>query len=493
MITPRTEYRLYEMLLGVLVWSTLLFAVVLSFVKPLWAVICIIIFDVYWLLRIVYFTLNLLVAWRQLKKVSKQSWFAKLQMIPDWNNKVNFFVFPTYKEDANVIVSTLRSLAMSSYPPRQVVVIVAGEENDQEHFEDVKKKILEIYQNVFADIVFTLHPSRVEGELPGKGSNLHSVGPILKTYADTHGFAYRDVIVSAFDVDTIVHSEYIAYLTYVFCTHSNPTRSSYQPIPLYTNNFWEVPSLARIMAFGTTFWMLSEVTRPQRLWTFSSHSMSLSALIDCGFWQKNVVSEDSRIFLQMFLRYEGNYEVTPLYLTVSMDTVIGSTLWKSIKNIYLQQRRWAWGAENLPFMLWHFRRNHRISVRKKMRMIFNYVEGMYSWSLVAILILIMGRLPLYLGSATFLESILFQNTPQVLERLMGLAMIGLIVSAMLSFTLLPTSHVKIRFKTYASFVAHWFLLPITLIGLGSFPALEAQTRMMMGSYLGFNVTLKKRN
>ena len=39
--------------------------------------------------------------------------------------------------------------------------------------------------------------------------------------------------------------------------------------------------------------------------TFSSHSMSLRMLIDVGYWEKDIVSEDSRIFLQGLIKYDG--------------------------------------------------------------------------------------------------------------------------------------------------------------------------------------------
>jgi hypothetical protein len=71
-------------------------------------------------------------------------------------------------------------------------------------------------------------------------------------------------------------------------------------------------------------------------------------------------------------------------------------------------------------------------------------------------------------------------------------MIGMITSATVSLLLLPPRPKKYSRWKNASFVLQWFLLPVTLILFGAFPAIEAQTRLMLGKYMGFWVTEKIR-
>ena len=78
------------------------------------------------------------------------------------------------------------------------------------------------------------------------------------------------------------------------------------------------------------------------------------------------------------------------------------------------------------------------------------------------------------------------------EQLMQLAMIGIFTSASISLTLLPRRPEGVRKHTWIIMVLQWVLLPVTFILFGSFPAIDAQTRLMLGNYLGFNVTKKSR-
>ena len=64
-------------------------------------------------------------------------------------------------------------------------------------------------------------------------------------------------------------------------------------------------------------------SRPEQLVSFSSHSMSLKALVEVGFWETDIVSEDSRIFFQCLSHYKGDWRAEPLLYPVYMDAVIG--------------------------------------------------------------------------------------------------------------------------------------------------------------------------
>lgn len=492
------RYRFLEIIPGFLIWSTMILSVVLSFVKPVWLIYFILVFDLYWVFRVFYFIFYEIVSWRRYKENINIDWYAKLQSeIKNWSDKYQLVFLPTYKEPIEVLHKTFSTLTQVSFPLKNFIVVLAGEERDKENFLATAEIIKQQYGSKFGKFIVTVHPKDLPGEIAGKGANLNYAGHLVQKMIDEWAIPYENIIVSAFDVDTVVHPHYFSLLTYLYCTVSNPTHASYQPVVLYNNNIWESNPIVRISAFGTIFWLLAELARPERLFTFSSHSMSFKALVDVGFWQKNIVTEDSRIFLQCFLRYSGDYRVVPMYISVSMHTAAGEGFWDSLKNLYYQQRRWAWGVEHFPFMVWHFRRHKTIPWRKKIKYLWNLGEGMYSWAMVPVLIFILGRLPLYLTPDVLRNTAFYQNTPFTLEHLMNLAMIGILVSAILNQLLLPPPpgrHSKAnRFLSSFVMVIQWVLLPVTLILFGSIPAIEAQTRLMLGKYLGFYVTKKKSN
>ena len=239
---------------------------------------------------------------------------------------------------------------------------------------------------------------------------------------------------------------------------------------------------------------MMQQSRPERLTTFSSHSMPFKALVEIGFWNTDIVSEDSRIFWQCYLHYSADWRVVPLFYPVSMDANVSPHFWQTMLNLYKQQRRWGWGCENIPYMLEGFRKNKNIPFRKKIYWAFNAIEGFHSWATNALIIFALGWLPLILGGADFNFTLLSYNLPQITRFIMALAMFGIITSAILSVILLPPKPDWFKKRHYFFYFLQWALMPITLIIFGAFPGLEAQTRLTLGGKfrLGFLVTPKHR-
>jgi len=489
--------RIFEMLPGVLAWSTILLMFVLSWLVPVWVAIFIILFDIYWLLKTVYLSFYLRATFKKMRENLKIDWLEKLKSMVNsqWSSVYHLIILPMYKEPYEVVKETFESLSKANYPKDKFIVVLAIEERAGESTQVVAKKIQEEFGDKFFKFLTTVHPSNLPGEIPGKGSNQTWAARETKKIAiDPLKIPYENILVSVFDVDTQVLPEYFGILTYNFLTCERPDRSSFQPIPFFTNNIFQAPSLARIIAFSSTFWHMIQQSRPERQTTFSSHAMPFKAVVNIGFWNTDIVSEDSRIFWQCYLHYNGDWRVVPLFYPVSMDANVAPTFWQTMANQYKQQRRWGWGCENIPYFLSGFGRNKKIPLRKKWYWSFVVMESFHSWATNALIIFALGWLPIILGGPDFNFTMLSYNLPLITRLIMTLAMFGIATSVVLSIILLPPKPNWFKLWHYFLYSVQWLLIPLTLIIFGAIPGLESQTRLMLGGKfrLGFWVTPKYR-
>jgi len=419
-------------------------------------------------------------------------WKRKLRQLPKWKDIYHVVVIPTYQEPKKVLADTIQAIVDNDYPSEKIIVVLAMEERAGQEAQEIAKALERQFGKTFFRFLVTTHPDGIEGEIAGKGSNeTYAVKQIKEQVIDPLQIPYEKIILSSLDADTVPLPKYFSCLTYHYLTVDNPTRTSFQPIPLYVNNIWDSSIIARLFAFSSTFWHMMNQYRPEKLITFSSHAMSFKALVDVGFKDTNVVSDDSRIFWQCFLAFHGEYKVHPLYYPVSMDVNTAPSFIGTVKNIYRQQRRWAYGVENIPYMLFAFSRDKEIKFSKKLLFGAELIEGHWSWATAPILIFMLGWLPLLLGGEAFSQSLLSYNLPRLVSWMLTISMLGLVGSVYLSLALLPPRPPQYgKWKVFV-FIIQWLLLPFTMLFL-ALPALDAQTRLMFKRYLGFWVTPKYR-
>jgi hypothetical protein len=485
-------YRSLEILPGFLSWITLIGALMLSWLAPATVAIFIILFDFYWLLKITYLSLHQIASFKQMKKNLKTDWLKKVKKIKGWEKIYHLIILPFYKEGTDIIKGSFQALLNSKYPKGKMIVVLATEERagpeSQKTAEELKKK----FSNKFFRFLVTTHPKDIEGEIKGKGSNTAwAIKKAKEEIIEPLKIIGRNIIVSSFDIDTRPYPNYFACLTFHYLTTKKPQKSSFQPIPVYNNNIWTAPSFSRVIATSNTFWQMMQQERPEVLVTYSSHSMPFATLEQVGY-PKNVVPDDSRIFWKSYLFYDGDYKVVPLHYPVSMDAVLTKSPVGTVVNQYKQQRRWAWGCVDIPFLLFGFFKNKKIPLFKKIYHAWNILDGFWSWATVSLLIFFLGWLPLFLGGEKFNVTLLSYNLPRVTRNLMTISMIGMFISCIISFLILPKRPEKFGKIKNVSLIIQWLILPISLILFGSIPSLDAQTRLIMGRHLGFWVTEKER-
>lgn len=486
----RVLYRAFEILPGLLSWGTLIGIVLLSRYAPIYAAFFIIVFDIYWVLKTAFLSAHLRQNYRRMKHNMALDWESRLVHFK-YGHIVHLVILPFYKESKETVETGIISILSARGDKKKFAIVLAAEERAGLDARKIAKDLEEKYKKDFGHFIVTVHPKNVSGEMAGKGSNIsYAAEEARKLILDAHHISYADVLVSAFDIDTVVLPDYFLCLLWHFLTALKPYRSSFQPVPLYNNNIWQSPAFSRVVATSGTFWQMIQQERPERLATFSSHSVPFATLYELGYWQKNMVNEDSRIFWNAFAAYDGDYAVVPISYPVSMDANTAPTLWATAKNIYKQQRRWTYGAENIAYLLLACVKNPRIPFRKKIRMALIQIEGFWSLATNPLLIFLLGWLPIFLGGKRFNEMVLAYNLPLITSYLMILAMVGLLYSAYLSLRFLPTPPAGTKSHRRAFMVLQWILIPITMTFFSAIPGLDAQTRLMFGRYMGFWSTPK---
>ena len=487
----RRFYRFLEIVPGVAAWGTIIGIILASMYAPFFAAYFIIAFAIYWVLKTIFLSYHVRYNWKRLKHHMELDW-GKLITRFEYDHFYHLVIFPFYEEPREVLEGAIQGLKKSKYNPERLIVVLAAEERAGEEATALATEMEVKYGKDFGHFLVTTHPANTLGEIAGKGSNTHhALHEVKRKVIDVHNIPLKDVLVSIFDVDTVIYPDYFNCLIWYFMTVENPYKSAFQPVPLFTNNLWDAPALSRVMAMSSTFWQMIMQERPDKAATFSSHSVSFQALYEIGYGQPNVVSEDSRIYWNLLVANDGYFDVISLSYPIAMDATTAPSMWGTVKNIYKQHRRWTYGVENWVYLIYHFTKNKNIPLKRRWSIALLQGEGY--WSLVTnpIMLFILGWAPIFLGTREFHETVLSYELPLMVRNLLIVAMGGLVVSSVISLSLTPPRpdhHSRFRYVVMA---VQWIMVPMTMIVFSAIPGLDAQTRLMFGRYMGFWVTPKR--
>jgi hypothetical protein len=538
----RRLQRFLEILPGLTSWSILLGVTALSITNPLVAAIVIIAFHLFWFFRLLYMTLFLGLSYFRLLSEKDTDWMKRIQDIDhlresskkiryegkrDLGKWISFFVykqelkklgksgnppplsrdiyhlviFPIIKESRDVVEPGIKSLSEQDFPAERILVVFALEERADAKIKDSVLALEKKYKDHFLDTLVIVHPSDLPGEARVKGANVTFAAKHAAEYFKKKEVLFANVVVSCFDADTIVGPEYFPCLTYHFMVTPSRIQCSFQPVPVYHNNIWQVPGFARVIETGSSFFQLIEATNPKKLVTFSSHSMSFQALVEVEYWPVDMISDDSAIYWKSLIHYDGRYSVIPMYVTLSMDVVGADTFWQTARNVYKQKRRWAWGVENFPIVMRAFLKSGKsdksgksgkIPFYDKFRYIFKLFEGHISWATWGFLLAFIGWFPIIFARGEFTSSVMYYNAPRITQTIFNLALLSLLISIILSISLLPKTDIRHPLRKKIGHALEWLLIPVILLIFSALPSLDAQTRLMFGRYMEFWVADKTR-
>jgi len=511
------KYRVFEILPAILTYLLLLLPVILGKYSPKFAAYFVVAYLLVWFIRAVGLNIRSIQGWKTINEHKKLPWpqlnedlenlTPKTPRMPKWHARniirveqyipdqvrikpsqvYHAVVIAFYNEPQDVVEPTVQSVLDAEYDPKKMILILAYEERGGPDIEKMAGALVKKFSNKFYHIEAVKHPDGMKDEVRGKGGNITYAGQRLQKYLEEANIYPAHVLVTTLDSDNRPDKHYFGALTYTYCSTEEPKYASYQPVPMFLNNIWDAPAPMRVIATGNSFWNVVLSMRPHMLRNFSSHAQPMTALIDTGFWSTRTIVEDGHQFWRTWFRYDGKHDVFPIFIPIYQDAVLTEKYRKTLKMQFKQVQRWAWGASDIAYFVNQaFFKVNNVPLHKKIAKGWRLLEGHLSWS-TAPLILLLAVYPTFLFHT---NSFLGNELPQYASNLQRIAMVGIIISLFLSMRSLPPRPLRYKRHRTIWMIVQWVYLPFTTIIYSSMAAINAQTRLALGKYLGFNVTEK---
>ncbi len=522
-------YRFLEILPGLISYGAIILLFLLSWLDPVLGAVYLFILIATTLVKAIAVAYRTVQGYEVIKRAGRVDWRKRLEdlehpheayeRLHDDNNKSYHFdehienlklmaamekdypkvsqvyhavIMTAYNEGEDVLGPSIDAVKDTTFPNNRIVFALAYEERGGEEMEKTANNLAKKYKGVFKHFMLVKHPDNLPGEIVGKGPNLTFAGKAVAEYIKTSSIQIENVIVTSLDSDNHMAPKYLDSVAYEFITHPNRQRMSYQPVSLFMNNIWDAPAPSRVIAVSNSFFNVITTMRPHVLRNFASHSQPLQALEAMDFWSKRTIVEDGHQYWRSLFFFSGDYTVLPIRIPIYQDAVIDETFWKTIKAQFVQVRRWYYGASDVAYVgsrLFVKREDRIMPFWKLFPKFWRLLDGHITLAILAPIVAFGGWVPMIMNISA--HSMVAYNLPNIVSIVETFASIGLIVSVLVSFKMLPKRPAKYRKGKNIFMLLQWLLMPITSILYQSLAAFYAQTRLMLGLYMEkFDVTKK---
>ena len=155
-------------------------------------------------------------------------------------------------------------------------------------------------------------------------------------------------------------------------------------------------------------------------------------------------------------------------------------------------RRWYYGASDVAYVgskLFVSRDKRYMPFWQLFPKFLRLLDGHITLAIMAPIITFGGWVPMIMNVSS--HNMVIYNLPNIISIIETVASIGLLITVMVSFSILPKRPTKYRKGRNLLMILQWILMPITSILYQSIAAYYAQTRLMLGLYMEkFDVTKK---
>ena len=522
-------YRFFEILPGLISYSAIILLFALSWIDPVIGSIYLFIIIASTLVKAVGVAYRTVQGYEVLKRAERVDWRNRVEdlsnphdayeRLRDDENKSYHFeehlenlkfmaampheypnpakiyhvvIITAYNEGAEILTPSIEAIKNTTFPNDHIITVLAYEARGGEAMEKIAKELHAKYKNTFKDFILVKHPDNLPGEVIGKGPNLTYAGEYVAEYVKEKHLPVENIIVTSLDSDNRMHEKYLDSVAYEFITHPNRQRLSYQPVSLFMNNIWDAPAPTRVIAVSNSFFNVITTMRPHALRNFASHSQPLQALEAMNFWSKRTIVEDGHQYWRSLFFFSGDYSVLPIRIPIYQDAVIDETFFKTVKAQFVQVRRWYYGASDVAYVgtrLFTRREKRPVPFWQLFPKFWRLLDGHVTLAILAPIVAFGGWVPMIMNMSA--HTMVAYNLPNIVSIVETFASIGLIVSVLVSFKLLPKRPAKYKKSKNIVMALQWVLMPVTSIIYQSLAAFYAQTRLMFGLYMEkFDVTKK---
>ncbi len=450
-------------------------------------------------------------------------------------------IFSVYNEPAEILIRSLEKIYQAGYNLGKIVVFVSQEARNgaeknrlfreriskenwlstnyfveteldivysKEHFvSSENQEFWAKYKNtelekieLLADklnIIFTEHPDGLVGEVKGKASNEDWGSRQASLFVKAKQIDPELVLATSLDADSHIDKYFYHNLSYRFCLEEDRFRRGFQPVHSYSNNFFQTGIWSRQVAAQTTLHNMSQLALEEEVTFFAIYSVPLVVLQQVDFWVREVIAEDSLLFIKCLIHFNGNFKVVPFYGVFEGDAVEADDYFETIYNQYKQLQRWAWGGiEGFPYLFKRFfwdKEKSDIDIRIRLKWAFLLFTNHFFWSSSPILFSAGIILPQLAGGDLFRSKPISQNLSLFSQYFAWVSFAFLAIFTYITIFYIgqkATKNIDVKWYHWALVILQCLTSPLIYCVMG-IPALDAQIRGIFGRYLTYLVTPKK--
>jgi hypothetical protein len=442
-------------------------------------------------------------------------------------------IFSIYNESIDVIKKSLINIFESKYSLDKVMVVITQEERiGKVHIEDLIDEINQIdwinfntlqendletvYNSNFENLkyfnkdfskiklksdklnlFFTRHPDGLIGEIKGKASNEDWGARQASLVVKSKEIPSNKVLVTSLDADSHVGEYFFHNLSYRYALCQNKDNVGFQPIHVYSNNFFETGFFQRQVATTNTLTNMMYLTITDETHFFAIYSTPLHTLQKVNFWVREVIGEDYMLYAKCLAYFKGDFNVVSFYGVFEGDAVEADDYLEAIINQYKQLQRWTWGGvESFPYIFKKFfmeEHTKSVPITKKINYVSRLFNEHFFWASTPLTLSVGMILPQLFNGEQFGQEPIAQSLAVFSQYFVWISFVFVIVFGYITFRYISYKANKNQRATWYQnlLITSQFILMPFIFGLMAIPAIDSQIRGIRGKYLGYWVTPKK--